>query len=236
MSSPVICAGGGRSHCGVSFVWNEPKEVLRCNQAHILSVLLSEVTTVSIEVPKKHHVLLIHTHAQQHLWSNSYLIENSSLTLTKLNLYLRFPHLFHILQDIIQCIKLLSGVGRSSVLRYEDKLLYSWIYRLGLDGRREYAGKWFYMHKNLNAFHYLRVSWESWVSDNWPVLGALKRTTKGSLEKASTSPGRLSGYWYWAVTVTVLVLQIFRQTQDNLDFTACAEASTSAATHSSTHL
>lgn len=47
---------------------------------------------------------------------------------------------------------------------------------------------------------------DSWRSVNWPVLGALKRTTKGSLVKASTSPGLLSGYWYWPVTATVSVL------------------------------
>lgn len=48
--------------------------------------------------------------------------------------------------------------------------------------------------------------------ETWPVFGALKRTTKGSLEKASTSPGRLSGYWYRAVMDAVSVLNTPRQT------------------------
>lgn len=60
------------------------------------------------------------------------------------------------------------------------------------------------------------LKWESWVSENWPVLGALKRTTKGSLEKASTSPGWSSGYWYWPVTLTVPVLYTIRQTNYSL--------------------
>lgn len=45
------------------------------------------------------------------------------------------------------------------------------------------------------------------VVENELVVKALKRTTKGSLEKTSTFPGRVSGYWYFPVTVTVSVLQ-----------------------------
>lgn len=40
--------------------------------------------------------------------------------------YLSFPHLPHILQNIIESVQLLGRVGWSRVLRYEDKLLYGW--------------------------------------------------------------------------------------------------------------
>lgn len=113
------------------------------------------------------------------------------------------------LQHIIQCIKLLSGVGWRGMLRYEDKLLYSWTCRWGWreGGRMKEKGVLMLKHK-LISHH---TEWLTWVSENWPVLGALKRTTKGSLEKASTSPVWLSGYWYWPVTVTVSVLKASRQ-------------------------
>lgn len=149
-SSPVVGAGGGWSYSGVSFIFNEPNKVLLCNQAHILPVLLSEVGTVSVEVPKKHHILFTYTRTQQHSWLDYdmlidwtlYLCYFKSilqlwlpLTFSNMSFYLSFPHLFHNLQDIIQCIKLLSGVDWSGVLRYEDKILYSWTYRWG--GREE---------------------------------------------------------------------------------------------------
>lgn len=61
MSSPVVGAGGGQSHSGVSLIGNEPDEVLVGNQTDILLVLLGKVATVSVEVPEKHHILLIFT-------------------------------------------------------------------------------------------------------------------------------------------------------------------------------
>lgn len=66
VSSPVIAAGGGRSHSGVSLIWNEPIEALLCNQAHLIPVLLSKVAAVCVEVPEKHHILLTYTQTQQH--------------------------------------------------------------------------------------------------------------------------------------------------------------------------
>lgn len=57
VSSPVIGAGRALSHSGISVLWYEPVKVLVCNQANKLPVLLSKVTTVGVEVAKKHHVL-----------------------------------------------------------------------------------------------------------------------------------------------------------------------------------
>lgn len=57
VTSPVVRAVGGRSHGGVRRVWNEPEEVPFGEQAHLLPVLLGKVVAVSVEVPKKHHVL-----------------------------------------------------------------------------------------------------------------------------------------------------------------------------------
>lgn len=55
--SPVVGAGRGGSHSGVSLIVNEPKEVPFCNQAHILPVLLGQVAAACIEVAQKHDIL-----------------------------------------------------------------------------------------------------------------------------------------------------------------------------------
>lgn len=82
---------------------------------------------------------------------------------------------------------------------------------MGFGGRQAGCRKKVFICLSITTL-FIMLDGETWVSENWLVLGALKRTTKGSLEKASTSPGRLSGYWYWPVTVTVSVLKAFRQT------------------------
>lgn len=67
-----------------------------------------------------------------------------------MSFYLSFPHLPHVLQNVIQCVELLSGVGWSGVLRYEDKLLYSW--RYSIDGEWEEAGKSVYRPYHHHVF------------------------------------------------------------------------------------
>lgn len=51
-----------------------------------------------------------------------------------MSFYLSFPHVSHMLQNIIEGIELLGGVGGRGVLRYENKLLYSWGWKWGLEG------------------------------------------------------------------------------------------------------
>lgn len=65
MNSPVIGAGRGGSHSSVNLIWNQPEEAPLCNQANVLPVLLSKVAAVSVEVPQKHHILLLYKHSQQ---------------------------------------------------------------------------------------------------------------------------------------------------------------------------
>lgn len=125
-SSPVVSAGGALSHSGVSLLRNEPIEVLLCDHTHILPVLLWEVATICVEVPKKHHILSKNTAIPK---SSSSTAPSRCVVTWRGATYISFPHLPHMLQHIIECIKLLSSVGWSGVLRYEGKLLYSWRHR-----------------------------------------------------------------------------------------------------------
>lgn len=55
--SPVIGAGGGGAHGGVSGVGDEPGQAGVSDQPHVLPVLLGEVTAVGVEVSQDHHIL-----------------------------------------------------------------------------------------------------------------------------------------------------------------------------------